>query len=68
METEVEMSGQNVWDPWAEGMEIMMGKKCLTANKSRLIHEQHQNCFFQIKLTCIIQFFFFCFYLPFHLR
>lgn len=33
VETEVEMSGQTVWDPWAEGMEIIMGKKCLTAIK-----------------------------------
>lgn len=27
--TEVERSGQNVWDPLAEGMEIIMGEKCL---------------------------------------
>lgn len=33
METEVEMSGQTIWDPWGERMEIMMGKKCLTGIK-----------------------------------
>lgn len=27
--TEVEKSGQTVWDPWAEGMEIIIGEKCL---------------------------------------
>jgi len=29
----VEKSGQTVWDPWAEAMEIMMGEECLTGMK-----------------------------------
>lgn len=51
MKTEVEMSGQTVWDCWAEGMEIMLGKRCLTGIKVKIIYEQHQHFFFPSK-TC----------------
>lgn len=51
VKTEVEMSGQTVWDCWAEGMKKMLGKRCLTGIKVKIIYEQHQHFFFQIKLA-----------------